>query len=91
MVQKRLQRFGAAPPAGIDPDLGQSPPRGLDVESEELLEAALPRGLPFGRQRQNRSERAQWAGVEEIGEPAHQIAAAIAACAASLMEDSRAG
>ena len=61
-----FQRFGVAPPAGIDPELGQSPPRGLDAESAELLEKALPRGLPFGREQQNRSERAQWAGMEEI-------------------------
>jgi type IV secretion system protein VirD4 len=61
-----FKRFGAVPPAGIDPRLGQSPPRGLDRGSQELLEEALPRGLPFGREQQNRSERAEWAGVEEI-------------------------
>ena len=63
-----FKRFGIAPPAGIDPELGQSPPRGLDAESQALLEEGLPRGLPFGRERQNRSERAQWAGLEEIAE-----------------------
>jgi len=62
-----FQRFGITPPASIDPELGQSPPRGLDKESQQLLEEALPRGLPFGREQQNRSERAQWGGVEEIG------------------------
>lgn len=61
-----FQRFGSVPPASIDPELGQNPPRGLDAESQELLEEALPRGLPFGREQQNRSERAQWAGMEEI-------------------------
>src|SRR5262245_32375612 len=61
-----FQRFGVTPPSGIDPELGRSPPRGLDAESRELLEEALPRGLPFGRDHQNRSERAEWAGLEEI-------------------------
>ena len=61
-----FQRFGTAPPAQIDPLLGRTPPRGLDLESQHLLEEALPRGLPFGRVQQNRSEHAQWAGVEEI-------------------------
>jgi len=61
-----FQRFGMVPPASIDPALGQSPPRGLDMESQQLLDEALPRGLPFGREQQNRSERAQWAGLEEI-------------------------
>ena len=66
-LKSGFQRFGITPPASIDPQLGQSPPRGLDAESQRLLEEALPRGLPFGREeQQNRSERAQWAGVEEI-------------------------
>jgi type IV secretion system protein VirD4 len=66
-LKSGFQRFGSTAPASVDPKLGQSPPRGLDVESQELLEEALPRGLPFGRDQQNRSERAQWAGVDEIG------------------------
>jgi type IV secretion system protein VirD4 len=65
-LQNGFQRFGVAPPGNVDPRLGQSPPRGLDAESQQLLEEALPRGLPFGRERQNRSERAEWAGVEAI-------------------------
>jgi len=66
-LKNGFQRFGMTPPASIDPRLGQSPPRGMDKESQHLLEEALPRGLPFGREeQQNRSERAQWAGVEEI-------------------------
>src|SRR5262245_29214778 len=65
-LKSGFQRFGSAPPASIDPRLGQTPPRGLDAESQQLLEEALPRGLPFGREQQNRSERAEWAGVEEI-------------------------
>ena len=32
-----------------------------------LLSALLPRGLPFGREQQNRSERAEWAGMEDLG------------------------
>jgi len=66
-LKNGFQRFGMTPPASIDPRLGQSPPRGLDQMSQRLLEEALPRGLPFGREdQQNRSERAEWAGVEEI-------------------------
>jgi type IV secretory pathway TraG/TraD family ATPase VirD4 len=38
----------------------------VERESQELLEHVLPRGLPFGRDQQNRSERAEWASVEEI-------------------------
>ncbi len=65
-MKSAFEQFGARPPAGIDPGLGQSLPRNLDAESQRLLEEALPRGLPFGREQQNRSERAAWAGVEEI-------------------------
>jgi type IV secretion system protein VirD4 len=65
-LKSGFQRFGVAPPASIDPRLGQTPPRGLEADSQRLLEEALPRGLPFGRERQNRSERAEWAGLEEI-------------------------
>src|SRR5262249_49649747 len=50
----------------VDPGLGRMPPRGLEEESRRLLEDALPRGLPFGRDQQNRSERAVWAGIAEI-------------------------
>ncbi len=65
-LRTAFQRLGSAPPASIDPALGQSPPRGLDAASQQLLDEALPRGLPFGRERQNKSERAEWAGLEEI-------------------------
>src|SRR5258705_11669438 len=61
-----FDQFGIPPPGNVDPQLGRTPPRGLDAESRHLLEEALPRGLPFGRDQQNRSERAEWASVEEI-------------------------
>ena len=53
-------------PASI-PRSGKARRAGSTAESQELLDEALPRGLPFGREQQNRSERAQWAGLEEIG------------------------
>src|SRR5262245_7973392 len=65
-MKSAFEQFGTRPPLGIDPRLGQSLPRNLDPDSQQLLEEALPRGLPFGREQQNRSERAAWAGVEEI-------------------------
>jgi type IV secretion system protein VirD4 len=60
-----FEQFGVPPPGNVDPQLGRTP-RGLDAESRHLLEEALPRGLPFLREQQNRSERAEWASVEEI-------------------------
>jgi type IV secretion system protein VirD4 len=65
-LKSAFEQFGVAPPSDIDPGLGEMPPRGLERESQQLLDEALPRGLPFGREEQNRSERAAWAGVEEI-------------------------
>jgi type IV secretion system protein VirD4 len=61
-----FDQFGIPPPGDVNPQLGRAPPRGLERQSQELLEQALPRGLPFGRDQQNRSERAEWAGIEEI-------------------------
>ena len=65
-MKSAFEQFGARPPADIDARSGRAPPRGLDAESQALMEEALPRGLPFGRDQQNRSERAEWAGIEEI-------------------------
>lgn len=62
----RFEQLGVTPPMTIDPALGRNPPRGLEARSQALLEEALPRGMPFGRAQQNRSERAEWAGVEEV-------------------------
>ncbi len=67
-----FDQFGVPPPGAVDPRLGRAPPRGLERESQELLEHALPRGLPFGREEQNRSERAEWASVEEIQSLKHK-------------------
>lgn len=65
-MQSSFERFGGTPPASVDPALGHAPPRGLEEDTQRLLDEALPRGLPFGRERQNRSERASWASVEEV-------------------------